>query len=612
MKWIRLILIATLVLSVAPATWAYDDDEHTAPEDKESVEFTTGYQGSSVEDELKMVAEYDVVDPTPIVGLSFATSPYNATRFSFDFEQTGSNQNSGNFELDLSRMVRIKSSLDTFLHRLDHDPLTNLQAVAEIKIVRSTDLDPGTDYMMRHREWNVQAEFQHPDVSWLTWRIGAKEQQREGMRQMLTTSHCASCHVTGQGREIDQTTTDVTFGVHAAPGRFDLDYQLTTRDFDEGGGTPTAPYEIAYRPATPGGAPDPSVLITPFNDRLWFQGGDFAANDIPTIRREIHQFKARAAMKDGGNLNLTVINSNTENRNTNIDYDFQAYRARYTMHPGKKMRLSFFAQHDQTDSDPLTVDLVALNGLAGAPVTAYGGFPDPITYQTWRQAVEDPTINFETFVRQSTLDRTDDRLGADLYWRATRHGSLRASYKYRNIDRDNVVLIDGTGETTTHRVKLAWNQRLAKRLRWNNNLTFTSTDNPYVSDSSALRAFAGYFDEDAGIVLGQAPSPKSEASLQYHQLHALRVAHMGNVATDNLKFRSAINWSPKGRWALSGNVRYRDSQNDELNFSTWNQDQLGVGVNLWVAAGTTFQFNLGVDHTEEETDALVTVPVMDG
>ena len=73
--------------------------------------------------------------------------------------------------------------------------------------------------------------------------------------------------------------------------------------------------------------------------------------------------------------------------------------------------------------------------------------------------------------------------------------------------RDNVVLLDGTGKTETHRIKVTWNHRINKRLRWNNNLTWKNRDNPYVAENGWLRAFGGYRDEANGIVNGRAASP---------------------------------------------------------------------------------------------------------
>ena len=59
-------------------------------------------------------------------------------------------------------------------------------------------------------------------------------------------------------------------------------------------------------------------------------------------------------------------------------------------------------------------------------------------------------------------------------------------------------------------------------------------------------------------------------------------------------------------------MRYRAAENDDLDYSDWSKDTVGVGVNLWVAAGPQFQFTMGIDHDESQTDAMMYIPLMDG
>ena len=53
---------------------------------------------------------------------------------------------------------------------------------------------------------------------------------------------------------------------------------------------------------------------------------------------------------------------------------------------------------------------------------------------------------------------------------------------------------------------------------------------------------------------------------------------------------------------------WRSAENDELDYTDWEQQSWGVGANLWVAGGPKFMFNLGLDHGFQETDAEVIVP----
>lgn len=626
MKTLRWMLVVTLAIALVPAVTAKEDEEYKPPEDREQTTVTTGAQGSSVEGAENRVSEYEVTEPTPILGLGWATSPYDAVGFSFNFERWNSDQYFGSASLDLNRTVRVNATLDSLLHRLDHDPLNNLDAVSELKVVRSTDLEPGRDYQIRRRIYDVNADFHPKGLGWFSYRVGYRNEQREGTRQVLNTSHCTSCHVVAQGREIDRATTDVTFGAHVSKGGVDVDYELLSRQFQEDGATPTAPYEEAFRPATPGSFPDQTVLVAPFNDRLWFQNGDLPIDMVPEIKRVAHKLKARGEIGKKSAANFTLVRSTTENRYTGLQYDFTGARGRYTWKPQDDLRVNFSARHDSLKNDTTLVNVADLFGVSGAPISDRGPGYTGITFQqyvgnviTGRRPAEylsqyDLSTDFTEFTRLSSMNRDDDRLGVDVYWKPSRKNSVRAGYQYRVVDREHIVLADGTGETKSHTLKLSWTHRAAKRLRWHNNLRYKTTDNPYVNVDGAMREYVAFIDPVSGGLVGQPSpaSPKNPVSYQYFELQQFRVANVSNVPTDEMKFRSQATWSPKPNISLSGNVRHRDAENDELDWTSWEHSSTGVGVNLWIAPSPEFQLTLGGDRVQQETEATVIVPIMDG
>ena len=653
-----LLLIVIVILAGTPFL-AGDGEETEPPEHKTTIEFTTGYQGSSIDDELLRVAEYDSVDPSPLTGLLWRSSPYDTTTVGLELFRIDADDMSGAFELDAARKARVEATMDGFIHRLDNDPVANLKATSDIKTVRSTDLDFGVDHHIRNQLYNVEAKFQHPGVLGLSFRTGFRATQREGTRQVLSTSHCTSCHVVSQGREVDQSTRDLAVGAHFARGRIDFDYEISGRKFEEDGLTPTAPYEAALRPAPAGWKPaedgsrgDPCVgadpalwepgcvpasTPAPFDDRLWFQSTDLTVNKIPRVERLAHKFKARAAVGDDSSFKLTIVQSTTENETTSLEYDFTAYRASYYTMVGRNLRLNVYANHEELENDDVFVDLPAIFGPA--PAVGYPGFPAPpgVTFQNWRRsdgddepaglAAYNALVEFEQYLRESRLDRTEDRLGFDFVWRPVRRGSVRFGFKHRNVDRDNPAtklgfdsagnLVEFTvdGETTDNTFKVAWNQRFRKRTRLNAAVTYTTTDNPYANVNGGLRQFAGYRASDGGV-LGSTPvppGPRGTASLQYYELHAFRVADLGLHPSEDLTMRANARWSPKkAKWSLGGNARFRTAENDELDYTDWQRDSWGVGANVLVAGGSKFLFNLGVDHAFQETDAEAIVPLMDG
>jgi hypothetical protein len=221
------------------------------------------------------------------------------------------------------------------------------------------------------------------------------------------------------------------------------------------------------------------------------------------------------------------------------------------------------------------------------------------------------------------MNRNDARLGIDAMWRVLKRASLKLGYAGRRVDRDNVVLAGGDGVTTSHTLKAGWNQRWRSRVRWNNALRFTDTDNPYVNVDGGLRLFSGDITQAPypGGVDGWSPSnssigkfgPRGVESLQYYELHQLRAANLSNRPTQDFSLRSNLTWGPKqAKWSIGANVRYRDAQNDDLDYTKWNKDNIGAGVNFWIAAAPRLSVMVGLDGVKQTTDAEVIVPVMDG
>ena len=610
------ILLVGLALLVAPSVSAGDGEDTEPPEDKQTIDILTGGQDSNTDGSLQRVAEFEVVGPNPLLGLKWRTSPYEDSTMGLQIYRVDSREYKAALELDLKRKMRVTGTLDGFLHRLVHDGIENLQSVAEIKTVLSTDYEPGRDYSISNSLFDILAEFQPPSTPGFSFRGGYKQLHRSGHKQMLSTSHCTGCHTTSQGREVDQTIRDSLIGVHLATGKVDIDYEVYGSQFEDSAATPQAPFETALHPGSG---------LAVFNDRVWYQGDangpvDYPVGVTPTVNRVGHKLKARAGFGAATAINFTAVQSQTENRNTNLKYDFGALRGRFSTKLGKKWRFNVYAAHDQLKNDDTYVDLLAMNGLTAAPVGGYpasGLFPGGVTsFEDWRRAIEaDPTLTFNSFTRYSSMSRTDDRIGIDAMWRVLRRGSLKLGYKFRRVDRDNVVLAGGDGVTTAHTLKAGWNQRFRNRVRWNNSIRYTDTDNPYVNVDGGMRLFSGDVTQAPypGGVNGAAPNPKVEPSLQYYQAHDLRAANLANRPTQDFSLRSNFTWGPKkAKWSIGANVRYRDAQNDELDYTEWNKDNVGAGLNFWIAAAPKVSVMVGLDGVRQSTDAEVIVPVMDG
>jgi len=636
MKTTRSVLVLAVALLLALPAAGYDDEDYKPPEAKGEGHLDVGYQDSDTEGNPTLVAQYNDIDANVLAGLKWTNNPYATNQYLAMIDWTSADQNKAKLGFDFGRTARIDFEHVALPHRLDHDPLYNLQAVSTIKVVRSTDLEPGAMYQLRYSNSKIDGEFLTPSVPGLSFLAGYRMQTREGRKQSLHTGHCSACHTTAQGRDINQKTRDATVGVNFSTGAWDFNYTLLNRSFVENAASPVATFETPFRPAPPPWSPTPDVLPgeTLFTDRLWFPvPGTGAPYDsqtavydvVPETERIAHNLKIKATVRDKDALNLTFVQSSTTNENTSLSYDFQGVRGRYTWVPGDKLRINFIAKRSTIENDSVFIDLPSLWG-GGPYTTTYGGV-GTTTFQGWREWMAanpgpdyraDPQ-NFDNYTRYSSLNRTENRLGVDVFWRPLKRGSFRGKLTYKTTDRDNVILADGSGKTTSTKAKLGWNMRFGKRLRWFNTLVYETVDNPYINQQAARRAFQGFRQDgfvfglgDTDLGANPGPTPKNPYSMQYYQLQQYRVANLTNVPNTFGRFRTAINWSPSGRWSLGGNFKYRRAENDELNYSTYARDNYGLGANFWIALGPKVQLTLAADMLKSETDAYIAVPLMDG
>ena len=141
-----------------------------------------GVQGLDNDDYLGKVGEYDASRQ--------GARPTAATDFwiqngSTYVEATGEwlgdahDQNYG-VDIQMGRYFRISSHFLQYLHRLDHDPLTDLDAAKGGPMVWSEDAAAGVQYQPSYNELETEMEFTVPGATWLKFRAAHKTVQRGG------------------------------------------------------------------------------------------------------------------------------------------------------------------------------------------------------------------------------------------------------------------------------------------------------------------------------------------------------------------------------------------------------------------------------------------------
>ncbi len=241
----------------------------------------------------------------------------NAGRVYFDFQGgiAGNSQDQDyRLNVDAHRYWRTEFKYTRLPHRLDHDPLSTLDAAKGAIVVRHDDMNPNELYEIARGELQINSKFVMPRLRGVTFHFGFRDERRDGTTQARTLSKCANCHAVAQTRGVDQVTQDFTAGVQLATSHVMFEYSYLNRSFREGAPTPTNVYDFVMHPAT---------TARVFDNRIQYQlaDGPLPFNHIPDVRKESHSFRARVNLPKDVGLNLNYVQAIAENEETGLGVD---------------------------------------------------------------------------------------------------------------------------------------------------------------------------------------------------------------------------------------------------------------------------------------------------
>ncbi len=485
-------------------------------------------------------------------------------------------------DADLNRRVRIRSSIERFLHRLDHDPITNLDAAKGTVVVRHDNLAPNRAFVPGRNEFRT--ELTGAVTSWLSWRVAHRFQQIHGQVQTRSISKCANCHITGEATGIDQKAHDLSGGLTARLGKkVVVHYDFTSRQFKEHGETPTNKFDVARHPGT---------LARVFFNRVQYDGttsGEIPYALVPGFRKDTHDVKLNVDMPAESRLSAQLLHTSARNTHTNLDLSVLAWGGRYVIPLGS--RVTFKAQFRKADMHSDDV-FIQLDEPANEPGLPQAGL-------TYAQAY--PAFGSADWTRGSSINRRDVAAGADLGVRLAKLTTLRGGYQFRSVRREN----SDVERSDRNRLYFQFNARRSKA--WNARLryTFDQTDEPFLHKHAALSpALQPYASP------GSPPSPLP--GLQYFAMYAARQANLTNQPSKSHFFDTSFSWTPSARAALSLHYRTRIEKNDKLNFGDWNRDMHMPGAELWLAPLDKLNFTLAYTFQNDKSNTLFVLPAMDG
>nr|MBC8422984.1 hypothetical protein [bacterium] len=281
---------------------------------------------------------------------------------------------------------RLSADFDylSFIHRLDHDRLENMQAREAVasgapggKQIYSTDLDPMGRYWLNYQKTSADLEYDLASVENGKIYVRYNDQHKNGWKQSLTIDHCAVCHIEGDRRMIDEQTRTVNAGIEGTMGKLTFNYEFEAQDFTDRTTANTRTWFNAQHPVRGTTWTDPNTGNTSnynveFGSRLEYDGADgalpYAAG--PTTEKRSHELGLNVDVNKRNVLRGTYSHSRTENIGNGLATDFDAFAAGWMARPGRNTRLTARVLTYEVKDDDALVDLLPYRD--GRP----GGSPD--------------------------------------------------------------------------------------------------------------------------------------------------------------------------------------------------------------------------------------------
>lgn len=457
--------------------------------------------------------------------------------------------------------------------------------------VYGEDLTPGADFNIRYSEWENQADIAIPQLPNLTLHAGYRMQKREGIEQSIGMSKCTACHITGQGREVDEATKDLSAGVTGKFGRLTVDYTFLDREFREQANSPVRWYDPALSPAGNYFAPGGTLTQRPFDNRLAYEytDGVLAYDSTPDSDKQSHTLKARYDFSRDTSLVGSWVNATVESdknsepgifvlNDDNLETDYDGYAFKFATKLLPQLKLALRGKLEEIDADDValtyyTIGTLAQGNLGGnLPTNAF-------------------TASYDALTAREILT-----LGADAIYRLTPKSSLKLAYEYQEVDRD----AEDYDTTRSQSIEATYRAKYSKSLSTRVSYRYENIDDPFQHTDAA-----GFINPATGLPYAnnQDLTPViGSGSLYGTQFYDLRQTDLSNLPEDIHEGKASVTWSPRPNLSATVSYRIKMEEND-LDRSTWEQTTHSPSLSLWYAPTGDLSFTVAYNYFAQATEA---------
>ncbi|MBN1568103.1 MAG: MtrB/PioB family outer membrane beta-barrel protein [Acidobacteria bacterium] len=498
--------------------------------------------------------------------------------------ERGADPNDQRYEgrLDLRRFLRSEFRFNRLPHRLDNDPLTNIDAGKANVLVWHDNQDINISYCPYYQDMEIRNRLALPFLPQISFNLDYRSQGRKGTSQARAISKCGSCHISTVVRPMDQTINELRAGAEVHVGPAFLRYQYTDRSSKDEAPVLSYTYDRAIHPLT-------GVLA--FYNRVQYDqlDGPIPIAVTPHFSKFQHEVSAKLDLKEMGELQGLFVNSRSNNDDMGIGTDTRVVSGIYTYSFRDLFLLTLRARNLDVDSDMWLVDVRETVSPPGTPLAG----------KTYSEAY--PSFGNADYLATSSLAREVFTGSADARFSLPRKTIARFAYVYENVERPHFDV----KESTTQKLKFAVNSSPYKDLKVRAGYTYTHTKDPFVHSNAAVApALQPY------VSPGTPPSPI--LGTQYWEVWAERQADLSAMPSRSHEFFAAATWSPADRAAVSFHLRADRQKNHDLNFSSWSDTDLSPSGEIWIAPHDRIDITAGYTYHRRRTETLFSIPVLDG
>ena len=587
--WVGMVLLL-LLLAAAVAADVDSNSDGDASESNTDIELTLGAWDSDLEGSPDQVAEYEPLDGGPHASLVLHSTPDWGQAF-LSAHVRDSDDYDLRFDFDVRRSVRSTTEATGLIHRLGHTPLDIYAAATNHgRVVQHTDLAPGDVYDIAYSSLRHRTEVQPRGNPSLTLGVDYRLQERDGLAQAITVSHCDTCHVTSQSRIVDETTQEAGLDALVTWMSGSLRASFLHRELRDDAPPVTYVFDDALQP---------ELRIPIFDERLQYDSaeGPQVVHQPPELTKDVG--KVRLAFFDVGGFSVQtgLVWAQTENDRTGLAADYRGVSLDAARALPNDWRLRWRGRAYDIDNDDVFVDVNERPGIAG-----------PARGQTFSDRYGLQT----DFLRESSLNRQVVESKLDVSHRFGKQaGTLRFHWDFESVDRDHYEVAVGETETVENVLGVAWRGRPSDDVRLSASLRHGEVDDPFALVDGAYST----------LVSVRVATPFDPRAAQYFEFHEARIADTTASPESWDELRLGLSWvlsggDGDGGTTLTASYRDWDGDNDgeagDGGLTDWSRTVESANVALWSSPTTDWQWHIAYAHQDAELNFPIFIPIFDG